>query len=137
MMTKLPLAFALTVFLAIPAANARESNAIARFVHAFPVPTYELNGQLSDKVIDSSSPPVSEITVDGLWPDKKMLLISFTSKPDQGYYILRSAVEMRDQKAWDERMQATGGLRCLSQTSGGSTYTPTIVAGTNAFINPC
>jgi hypothetical protein len=128
------LAAALCVALVMHAADAREMGAIKKFVRPLPLPTYELNGQLSDKVIDSSAPPVSEISVDGLWPDKKMLLISFASKPLEGYFILYRAVEMNDQAAWDKRMQATGGPRCL-QVAGGAA--PTIVAGTNAFINPC
>lgn len=118
----------------VASVDAREMGAIKKFVRPLPLPTYELNGQLSDKVIDSSAPPVSEISVDGLWPDKKMLLISFASKPLEGYFILYRAVEMNDQAAWDKRMQATGGPRCL-QVAGGTA--PTIVAGTNAFINPC
>ena len=115
-------------------ASAREENQVKRFTRPFPIPTYELNAQLSDKVIDASSPPLSQMTVDGLWPDKKMLLVSFTSNPKDGYFILYRSVEMNDQAKWDERMKATGGPRCL-QVAGGTA--PVITAGTNAFINPC
>lgn len=125
---------AIALSLAIQAAYAREMGAIKKFLQPFPIPTYELNGQLSDKVIDSSAPPVSEISVDGLWPDKKMLLISFASKPEEGYFILYRAVEMNDQVQWNYRMAATGGPRCLPTAAG---QTHTITAGTNAFINPC
>lgn len=132
-MNKLLCGFAVALLLTAFSADAREIGAIKKFVRPFPLPTYELTGQVSDKVI-SGVADASKVSVDGLWPDKKMLLISLEGKPGEGYLILYRAVEMNDQAAWDTRMRATGGPRCL-EVAGGTART--ITAGTNAFINPC
>jgi hypothetical protein len=117
-------------------ASAGEMGAIKRFV-SFPVDTYELGGRLQDIVLEKdTTPPTSEISVDGYWPDKKLLLISFGG---DAYHVLYREVEMHDQAAWDARMAASGGLRCsggnASRRTGANPGSST--AATKGFINPC
>jgi hypothetical protein len=120
-------------------ASAGEKGAIKRFL-SFPVDTYELGGRLSDIVLEqATTPPTGEIAVDGYWPDRKLLLISFAG---EAYHVLYRDVEMQDQAAWDARMAASGGLRCSGGTAsprtGGNTGSRVSgTAATKGFINPC
>jgi hypothetical protein len=118
---------------AVPQAG--EIGAIKRF-KSFPVDTYELNGRLSDFVLEEdAAPPVGEISVDGYWPDRKLLLISFQN---DAHYVLFRAVEMNDQPNWDVRMAASGGLVCSGRSArrtGGNPNSST--AATKGFISPC
>jgi hypothetical protein len=113
-------------------ASAGEIGAIKKFVR-FPVDTYNLEGQLAPEIIleQATTPPASEIAVDALWPDKKLLMITFGGK---SYHVLYRAVEMNDQKSWDARMAASGGLTCHGKRTGGA---PTTIAGTKGFNSPC
>lgn len=116
--------------------DAGEMGAIKRFVR-FPVDTYGLKGNMSPEVLEQdTTPPPSEISVDGWWPDKKLLLITFNQN---SYHILYRAVEMNDQAAWDARMSATGGLQCTGKTTarrtGGDPNSQT--AATKGFVSPC
>jgi hypothetical protein len=121
----------LLVMIAAGSAATGELGAIKKFVR-FPVDTYNLEGQLSLTVLDkATTPSPSEISVDGWWPDKKFLLITFGG---ESYYILYRAVEMHDQKTWDARLAASGGLTCHIRRTG---TPPTIVAGTKGFASPC
>lgn len=111
--------------------NAGELGAIKKFVR-FPVDTFNLEGQMSSTVLDqATTPQPSQISVDGWWPDKKLLLVAFGG---ESYYVHYRAVEMNDQKAWDARMQASGGLACHGRRTGTA---PTTVAGTKGFASPC
>ena len=124
--------------LASASAEARDIGAIKRFVDAFPIPTYKLNGQGNGDVYleAATTPPPSHISVDGWWSDKKMLLISFEAKPEEAYLILFSAVEMNDQSLWNQKMTVAGELRCGTAAATGK-RPGTAIAGTNAFANPC
>jgi len=119
-------------------AHGAEVGAIKRFV-SFPVDTYEETGRLTDVVLEEdTTPPTASISVDGWWPDKKLLLISFGSR-DNAHFILYRAVEMNDQANWDTRMTASGNLVCGGRTAshrtGGNPGTTT--AATKGFTNPC
>ncbi len=129
------LRIAMTVIVSLAAAMAwsaaGELGAIKRFVR-FPVDTYNLEGQLSPATLEQATTPgVSQISVDGWWPDKKLLLISFGG---ESYYILYRAVEMTDQRTWDARLAASGGLTCHGKRTG---QIPAQVAGTKGFASPC
>lgn len=116
-------------------AGAGETGAIKKFVR-FPVDTFELTGKMSLTMLEeATTPPAAQVSVDGWWPDKKMLLISFGG---ESYYVHYRSVEMIDQKRWDARMQATGGLVCLGATTrrpGGDPNART--AATKGFASPC
>jgi len=115
------------------------AGAIKKFAH-FPVQTYEITGMMSKVRLEQSDlPPLSEVYVTGLWPDRKFLLIEFMHGDHrEAYYVLYSSVEMSDQALWDDRMRASGNLHCLGQTSpriGNSS--PTTTAATKGFTSPC
>ncbi len=119
-------------------ATAGELGAIKRF-KAFPIDTYDQFGNYSDtQLLANTTPSPDRISVDGWWPDKKMLLITIG---DESYFILFSAVEMNDQADWDRKMAATGGVQCnykkvvggsKNQSVGGSK-----ASGTKGFASPC
>lgn len=114
-------------------AGVGETGAIKKFVR-FPVDTFELSGKRSPSTLDETTTPLaSTIAVDGWWPDKKLLLISFGG---ESYYVHYRAVEMVDQRGWDARMQASGGLVCMgTRRTGGDPNSQT--AATKGFSNPC
>lgn len=115
------------------AAGAGELGAIKKFAK-FPVDTFNLEGQLSMDVLEQAkTPAAAEISVDGWWPDKKLLLISFGA-PSDSYYVHFRSVEMNDQSAWDVRMRASGGLVCHSRRTGAA---PSAIKGTKGFASPC
>jgi hypothetical protein len=112
-------------------AIAGEIGAIKRFVR-FPVDTFNLEGQMSRVSLEeATTPPASQIAVDAWWPDKKLLMITFGG---ESYHVLYRAVEMNDQKSWDARMSASGGLTCHRRRTG---LPPTTTAGTKGFVSPC
>lgn len=139
-------------------AGAGEVGAIKRFVR-FPVATFELNGKISAEVLEEeTTPSPDKISVDGWWPDKKLLLISFDA---DSHYVLYRSVEMNDQKTWDARLAASGGLVCGGASASRRTgtrsnrrmphagsdpnrYIPRTsadpnrrMAGTKGFASPC
>lgn len=128
----------LTIFVLLLAAGdgralADNTGAIKRF-KKFPVTTYDEHGNYSDiQLTQASTPPAEHIAVDGWWPDKKMLLITFGG---ESYFILYSAVVMADQDYWDGKMAATGGVQCnYGKTRGAAPQKST--AATKRFASPC
>lgn len=110
---------------------AGEVGAIKKFVR-FPVDTFNLEGQMSPTVLEAATTPApSAIAVDGWWPDKKLLLITFGG---ESYHVLYRSVEMNDQKTWDARLSAGGGLTCHTRRTGA---VPATTAGTKGFASPC
>jgi hypothetical protein len=111
--------------------SAGEVGAIKKFVR-FPVDTFNLKGQISPTALEAATTPSpSQIAVDGWWPDKKLLLITFDG---ESYHVLYRSVEMNDQKTWDARLSAGGGLTCHTLRTGA---VPTTTAGTKGFASPC
>ncbi len=129
------LGLAISVLVLSADATHAEMGAIKRFVR-FPLNTYALDGNLTSDILEEATTPhPSGISVDGAWPDKKLLLISFGG---QSYHILFRAVEMNDQTAWDTKMAASGGLACSNRTARRTGGDPKVTtAGTKGFSSPC
>lgn len=130
----------IALLLSVACAHAQEISAIKRFKE-FPVDTFDLDGQMMSLLQQATTPPPSQITVNGWWPDEKMILITFRpldqSKEDS-FLILYRAVEMVDEARWKTRMTVKGNLVCLNgrtRTVGGNPNSR--VAGTKGFTNPC
>jgi hypothetical protein len=124
----------------IAGAQAQEVGAIKRFKE-FPVDTFDLDGQMMSLLQEATTPSPSQITVNGWWPDEKMLLITFRpldqSKEDS-FLVLYRAVEMVDEARWKARMTVKGNLVCLNgRTRTVGSNPKSRVAGTKGFTNPC
>ncbi len=122
-----------------------ELGQIKRFAAPFPIQTYERSGNISDTMLtaENTPPSVGDISVDGVWPDNKMLLISFpTIDPDESYFIDYDAVEMVDPSKWIALLRNRGDLRCTGakRPAAGSSGKRKIT-GTSAapkgFTSPC
>lgn len=138
-LTFITAAFVALALSSSPIAQGGEVGAIKRFV-SFPVDTFELSGNMSPVVLEEATTPTpSEISVDGWWGDKKLLLISFAiGNERESYYVHFRAVEMNDQAAWDSRLRATGGLVCLGGSTRRAGRNPnTRVAASKGFDSPC
>ncbi|MBP6013944.1 MAG: hypothetical protein KBA31_17080 [Alphaproteobacteria bacterium] len=133
---------ALAVVVGNVSAWSGELGQIKRFVAPYPIQTYERNGSRSETVLtaENTPPSVADIAVDGIWPDNRMLLISFPTIDDgQAYFIDLSAVEMVDPQRWNDMMKGSGPMSCLRRTF--TTRSQRSVSGTSAapkgFKSPC
>lgn len=131
----------IALLLSVACAHAQEIGAIKRFKE-FPVDTFDLNGQMMSVLLEqATTPPPSQITVDGWWPDEKFLLITFRplDQPVMDSFLVHyRSVEMVDQARWDTRMMTKGNLVCLNGGTRMAGRNPnTRVAGTKGFTNPC
>ncbi len=111
---------------------------------SFPVSTYDERGNYSDfQLTREMIPNPDVVSLDGWWPDLKMLLITLdvplsagSQHARESFFILYSAVDMKNAAFWDSRMEAKGGIQCnYGRVAGGSSQSKS--AGTKRFASPC